>query len=423
MTREQYEKQRATFMEEAQNFINSNKIEEANQKMAEINKLDADFENAVKTQANLDALNKVPMPVIENAITKPQAIEPLTINNVNFENYNEDIYVNAWAKDMMKVQLTADEQKVFDAVNSAFTHTTENTGVVIPKTVIDGIFNEIEGLYPLWADVFKTGVKGNVTLLKADNSTDAAWYDEETETADGQETFGEITLTGCELSRSIDVSWKLREMSIEEFIPFIQSQLAEKIGKALGYGVAVGKGKSSASEHKDEPKGIITALKAESGKPQVIEYTDLPTYAQCTEFMSKIKSAYKQGAFIYATNDTIWNVLANIVDGNGRPYFIPDVVSGGVGRILGVVVKEDDSIPTGDILLGNANRGYHANINKDVVLDSEEYKKKRKTCYIAYGIVDGDVRTTKAFALLTKASVMSLSSRKVSSELKEKDEK
>lgn len=415
MTKEQYEKQRAALMEEAQNFINSTKIEEANKKMEEINKLDADFENAIKTQANLDALNKVPMPVIENAITKPQAIEPLNVGNiVDVENYNEDLYVNAWAKDIMNKQLSMDEQKVFDAVNSAFTHTTENTGTVIPKTVTDGIFKEVGELHPLWEDVLKTHVKGKVALLRSTSSSNAGWYDESTETEDGKETFDEIVLSGWDLSRSITVSWKLREMSVKEFIPFIQSHLAEKVGEALGYAVAVGKGASS-----KEPKGIITALKAEGSTPQIVQYTDKPTYADITKCISLVKSAYKNGAFAYANNSTIWNVLANIVDGNGRPYFIADTTTGGVGRILGITVKEEASIPDGATLFGNAKRGYHANVNKDVILDSEDHKKKRETDYIAYGIIDGDVRTTKAFSLLINSTDMSLSSRKTNSRAKE----
>ena len=86
------------------------------------------------------------------------------------------------------------------------------------------------------------------------------------------------------------------------------------------------------------------------------------------------------------------------MDATGRPCFIADTTAGGVGRLFGFVVEEDDSVDT--LLFGNANKGYHLNINKQMTLDQEDHKKARTTDYIAYAIMDGDVRTEKAFAYL-----------------------
>ena len=419
MDRTVYENKRRQLVEEAQNFINASNLEEYNRVEEEIKNLDKQFDEEAEAQANLNALNSMvnivnPINVQNSLGVGACEIEPLNLNTditnivdgvLNKE--QEEIYVNAWAKDMMNKPLTEAENAIFEAQNS-FTHTTGNTGILIPETVVAGIWKEVGEQYPLWEDVFKTSVKGNIKVLKSTSSSEAKWYDEATPTEDGKEEFGEITLTGCELSRDITVSWKLREMAVKEFIPFIQSQLAEKIGAALGYGVANGKGKPGGGDsHKAEPRGIITALKKESETPRVIEYDEATPldYTMCTKAMSLIKSAYKNGAYIYADNATIWNQLANITDKVGRPYFIADTSTGGVGRILGLTVKEDDSIGEGSILFGNANKGYHANINKEIILDSEEHKKKRETDYIAYGIVDGDVRTLDAFALITKKAV------------------
>lgn len=408
-----YDNKRKELVTEAQNFINASNLEDYNRIEEEIKNLDKQFEEEAKAQANLDALNNIVNAANVQTITPIAgtiAIDPLNLDNsivdTDLENKkNEDLYINAWAKDMMNKPLTEEERAIFDAKNEAFTHTTENTGIVIPTTVMDGIWKEVGEQYPLWNDVLKTGIKGNVEILKSTGSSKANWYDEETKTEDGKETFAKGMLTGCELARSIAISWKLREMSIKEFIPFVQSQLAEQIGAALGYGVALGKGKPSESDSfKPEPRGIITALKAESGTPQIIEYDDANPleYKTCTSALACIKSAYIKGASVYADNATIWNEIANITDKTGKPFFVPDPTSGGVGRMLGIVVKEDDSIPTGDILVGNANAGYHANINKQVSLDSEDRKKDRETDYLAYGIVDGDIRTSKAFAYITK---------------------
>lgn len=416
MDRQVYENKRNELVLEAQNFINASNLEEYNRIEVEIKNLDTQFEDEAKAQANLDALNNtvntvnIVSPKNIVPLSNVGAIDPLNLENgiidVDIENKkNEELYVNAWAKHMMNKVLTDEERAIFDAKNE-YTHTTDNTGIVIPETIMTGIWSEAASLYPLWADVFKTGIKGNVTLLEEESSTEAKWYKEEVETEDGTEKIKKgYVLTGCELSRDIMVSWRLREMSMKEFIPYIQTQLAKAMGAGLAYGVSQGKG---ASEENPEPKGIITTLMSEANKPHVIEYTpdtDDLSYTKMTSAMSKIKSTYMKGACVYADNSTIWNKLANLVDSVGRPYFIPDPTSGGVGRIFGLIVKEDDSIPTGSILIGNANAGYHANVNKQATLDSEEYKKKRKTCYISYAIVDGAVRTTNAFAFIAPKTV------------------
>ena len=66
-----------------------------------------------------------------------------------------------------------------------------------------------------------------------------------------------------------------------------------------------------------------------------------------------------------------------------------------------MVVKEDDSMKDDEILLSNARDGYHMNINKEISMMTEEHVKKRRTDYCGYAIMDGNITTSKAHALLT----------------------
>lgn len=413
--REDYLNQKKALIDKMSNFCAEGNTEEYEKTKTEIENLDKDFETFSNMQAEIKALNDSVKGVnLTNIQTNTTIKNPTVASTLDLENNTvvEDKakepkeYLNAWAKNMLGQNMTNEERKAFDFVNSAtYTHTTENTGVLVPEEVMSGIFKEVEEQYPLWKDVLKTNAPGSISLLKSESSSDAKWYDEETETEDGKETFKKVTLNGCELSRSITVSWKLKAMAIKEFIPFIQSQLSEKIGAALGYGVSQGRGVPGESDNWEaEPMGVVTALNKTENVAQVIEYTDIPTYQEITTAVGKVKGAYKNEACFYANGTTIWQVLANIVDKTGRPYFVANPISGGVGTILGKTVKEDDSMKGGEILFGNAKRGYHANINKQVLLDSEDHKKKRETDYIAYGIVDGNIRTADAFSLLKKNS-------------------
>lgn len=411
MTKQEYIEKRKAMTDMAQTLIDEGKLEESKAKMQEIDDLDAEWDKTAQALADLRALSdNQPTFDIENMAGVQEEGKVVEMANFVPQKTNDpeamfksDAYVTAWAKEMMGKSLTADEQNIVDMVN-AYTHTTGNTGIVIPETVAQGIWDMVEELYPLWADAQKTYVKGTYTVPIANTSTDAAWYDEATATADGTETFRSLTLNGCELARAITVSWKLREMAIDDFIPYIQRRLAEKMGAALGYGVAQGKGQPGVGDSfKPEPKGIITELEGETSTPQIVEYdgTDGITYADLTTARSKVTIGTNALAF-YAKAETIWTGLANVKDNNGRPIMVADPVNGGVNRIFGIPVKEDDSIPAGDVLLGAPGVGYIANVNKDVALQTEEHVKARTADYCAYAIVDGGVLSTKAFALLTE---------------------
>lgn len=406
-----YTDKRQNLLNEAQQLIDEGKLEDAEKKMQEVTALDNQWDAIAEAQANMQALSDNQRMYNVQQLTGAQVVDGTVTEKMNLgipaegatddmkQLYQSEDYTNAWSKMMMGKPLSAAETDVIQKVN-AYTHTTENTGVVIPKTVAAGIWDMIEELYPYWSDIQKTYVKGNYNALIGDESSEAKWYDEATATEDGKEDIKELSLTGCELSRAITVSWKLREMSVEDFIPYIQRKMARKMGAGLGYGATHGKGKPSASEFKPEPLGVVTALEKESSKPQVVEYTaGALTYKELTTARSKVKVGANE-LKIYANSATIWGELANVMDGNGKPLFIPDPVNNGIYRILGMEVKEDDSFADGEILMSSPFVGYLANVNKDMSVMTEEHVKARTVDYCGYAIVDGGVTSTKAHALL-----------------------
>ena len=406
MNKKQYEAKRTALMYEAQALINAGKAKEAEEKMNEVKALDEQWDAIAQAEANFRALNQEPKAMnpekIEDSIADKNIAEAET---PVAKAWASEEYKNAWAKTMMGIPLSNEENDAYKLVNEAFTHTTQNTSVVIPKTVSKGIWEMAGEMYPYFGDITKTYVNGVLTMIQEDTSSDAKWYDENTSTEDGKETFKEFTLNGCELARDITVTWKLKEMAIEDFIPYIQRKMAKKMGAAAGYGVTHGAG-AQASTGKPEPMGVVTALEKETGTPQVVTYANgkEPTYKDMLALRAKVKSGYGAGLAAYANTKTIWNKIAAIVDENGRPIFVPDTTAGGAYRVLGMLVKEDDSMKDGEILASNAKDGYHLNINKEMTMIPEDHVKERKTDYCGYAIMDGNVLTTKAHALLKEAA-------------------
>ena len=400
MNKQQYLAMRNQLMNEAQALIDAGKAAEAEEKMKEVAALDERWDAIAQAQANFRALNAEPVaaaPTIpEDTTGKDNAVDDA------MKALESEEYKTAWVKMLMGKQLTQDESETYMMVNEAFTHTTENTSIVIPKTVTKGIWEMAAEMYPYFADVTKTYVNGTLSMIQEDTSSDAAWYEESKNTEDGKETFKEFQLSGCELARAITVSWKLKEMSIEDFIPYIQRRMARKMGAAAGYGATHGKGKGGSG--KPEPVGTVTALLNAEGTPQVVRYKKgtSPTYQNILDARAKVKSGYSANLKIYANSTTIWTRLASIVDANKRPIFLADPTGNGQIRILGMAVKEDDSMKDGEILISNPSDGYHMNINKEMTMMTEDHVKGRKTDYCGYAIMDGNIVTDKAHVLLTE---------------------
>ncbi len=400
MNKQQYLAMRNQLMNEAQALIDAGKAAEAEEKMKEVAALDERWDAIAQAQANFRALNAEPVaaaPTIpEDTTGKDNAVDDA------MKALESEEYKTAWVKMLMGKQLTQDESETYMMVNEAFTHTTENTSIVIPKTVTKGIWEMAAEMYPYFADVTKTYVNGTLSMIQEDTSSDAAWYEESKNTEDGKETFKEFQLSGCELARAITVSWKLKEMSIEDFIPYIQRRMARKMGAAAGYGATHGKGKGGSG--KPEPVGTVTALLNAEGTPQVVRYKKgtSPTYQNILDARAKVKSGYSANLKIYANSTTIWTRLASIVDANKRPIFLADPTGNGQIRILGMAVKEDDSMKDGEILISNPSDGYHMNINKEMTMMTEDHVKGRKTDYCGYAIMDGNIVTDKAHVLLAE---------------------
>ena len=415
MTKKAYLEKRKALLDEAQNLLNEGKLEEYRAKENEIKDLDAQFEEIATAQANMNALAENPVVTdianlgVQVAGATPAAA-PIPAAPQPMDEAN--LYRVAFAKTMMGMALEQNEVELFNRVNAEFrranaTQTAAQHSILIPETVRNGIWQEIGEAHPIIGDLAMTFVPGDLTIIKEENPlSDAKALDEDDEAGDDDELgFGELNLSGCELAKAITISWKMKKMSIDAFLTYITSKIAEKMGNALAKWVTVGKGKPGTGDiWKAQARGIETVLVAESGTPQIVTYTGNVEYDTMVDALGKIKSGYLNGSAIYAKNTVIWGQLAKIKDDNKRPMFIPDVTTGGVGRMFGLVVKEEDGIPDDEILIGNVSKGYVINANENISMYQEDHVKQRITDYMGYAIIDGDVLTTKAFAIIKKSA-------------------
>lgn len=416
MRYEDYKTKRDELMAKAKAALDGGKVDEAKAARKEIEELDAAYEAAQAEMANLTALEsglaKPAAPVAPQAIVAATGSAITVDPVVNTAEAREDMYRMAFAKTLMECSLSAEESEVFARVNQDAFATVANKAsgnqVVIPTTMKQQIWEEMAELHPIINEVEFTDVPGKVEIPKeTGNSGNASWVDEDTAATSGTLSLSNVTLDGHELVKAITVSWKLKTMSIDAFLTYITSKIAERMGAAIANAIVNGLGVPGQNDtFKAQPYGIITRLKAETNTPQVVTYTHGGSagYANITTALGLIKSGYMDGVKIYAKNSDIWNQLANITTTQKQPIFIPDPTGQTIGRLFGREVLEEDAVPAGSFLIGNVRRSYVMNRSQDVSIYTEEHTLARTTDYMGYAILDGDLLTTKAFALIEEAA-------------------
>lgn len=389
MDKEQYLEQRNALVAQAEGLINEGKFEDSAAKQEEIKALDNKFETVTKELANLAALKEQGAVELENKtledLTNLQVIE----KNGDIQNMNKDqVLVNAFAKAVMGQELTSQEMK-----NVTYA---EDNGIMIPKTSMTEIIGLVSEEYPFFGDAKKMNVRGYLTVKrhKAIKSGDAKGYKEKEETEVEENDFVEVVVKGVEVAKLIEVSFKLESMSVPEFMEYLKKELVERIGTVVGTWVFTG----DATTDK-EFEGVVKVLDT-SGQTVKYSASGEVSYETLTGAMAKLASQFQTGASFYANNATIWNKLANVLDKNGRPIFIPDATSGGVGRIFGLVVKSDGGAPDGVIVVGKPSSGYVINTNKGLSVDSDKNLKKRTTEFLGHAIMDGKVTDERAFVAI-----------------------
>lgn len=289
-------------------------------------------------------------------------------------------YRSAWAKKMLyfaEDKFTEDEKRALgDAItttSTTFVQSTEDTqginngGLFIPTSVRNDILTLIYKTSPFLADVRKLEVAGNVDLPRLIAADDAQWYTELTNTVNEGIEWGKLQLTGWELAKDVEVTWKLEAMTPDSFINFIIEELGQKMGKALATAVLYGNGSN-------KPTGALNGLVAVTSGTDPIE-TCINTYKSLGEDA-------RIGAKCYISTDV--NIaIAQMKDNSNKYQYL-----GGKPVVSLFELVVDPYLSGNDVLVGNP-RNYILNTVKGVEMNKEIQTKPRRVIYSAYAIYDG----------------------------------
>ena len=302
-------------------------------------------------------------------------------------------YRTAWAKKLMgrpEKDFTEEEKRALgDAItttdtefvaSAAETQGINNGGLFIPKSVRNDIMEIITDSSPIYRDVRKLNVAGNIELPYLDEADDAEWYTELKETKNEGQKYANLQLTGWELAKDVEITWKLEQMAVDSFIPFIVEELAAKMGIALVNAIIYGDGVN-------KPKGITKGLTA-------IKEGETPVDRIIAAYKSLSKEARRGAKTYISTNVNI--DICGYKDNNGNYPFLQGLATNKL-----TPVEVDPYLKDDDIISGNM-RNYILNEVTPVRVDKESKIKPRRIVYGGYAIYDGVARP-EYFAYSQKA--------------------
>ena len=389
MTRlEEIEARKLEIRSEVESTEDVEKIDELNQEVDALDEEVKEIKEQEKNQSIAEELEK------NETKAKKVVMEERKMEEKRFDLSSKE-YRSAWAKKVMGLsqdKFTADELKALgDAVTTtatefvasdASTQGINNGGLFIPTSVRDDLMELISKESPIFRDVRKLAVKGNVDLPYLFEADDANWYTELNDTKNEGMEFRNLQLTGWELAKDIVITWKLEEMAVDSFIDFIVDELYNKMGKTLINAVIYGDGNN-------KPTGVTNGLTPVTRGANAIDRI-INTYA------SLDKDA-RIGAKVYISTETNLDIISYKDENGNYPYL------SGVPAVSGFSVEVDPYLNGHDIVAGNM-RYYILNEVTAPRLDKERTVKGRKVTYGAYAIYDGKAKPG-AFALGQKTEV------------------
>lgn len=291
--------------------------------------------------------------------------------------------------DVERTALTAMEQR------AAFTVTTSNTSSVVPVELQSEIISLIDNSTALFSDVTRDTIPGQYELVRHKSITkgDAAKTAEgAAPTDEEQNVFDRITLTGDEIKKTVKLSRKMMVQSLDSFRNYINREVSARCGVA-GDKIVLAK-------LVDGTLGMAAGNKINVAKAGTLTKADV---MKALSLLKTYGNPAAKGVRIYANQSTIWNQIAAIEDATKRSYFIDERDDDPTvkGRIFGSIVKLEDNLEDGVIMLGYPDL-FRSNLFDGPVVEAVTLPDGSwNTAINGYMLYDGGLAVPESFVQLT----------------------
>ena len=347
--KEKYLADRKALLDSANELINEGKIEEANAKMAEIETLDNNFENACKAQANLNAMqDNTKITDVTNLGGNIVGTVIDKIDNGVIETddiYNSVEYRKAFMNHVVKGASIPRQFKNEDA-NTV----TTDIGEVIPTTVMERIVEKLEATGMILPLVTRTAYKGGLTIPTSSVKPVATWVSEGFGSDKQKKTTDGVVFAYHKLRCAISVSLETDVIALPVFETTFINNVVEAMVKAQEQAIISGDGDG-------KPKGILAETVA-TGQNVDIAAASAPEYTTLTKAEGLLPLVYENDAVWFMTKKTFAEFLG-MVDSEGHP----------IARVnYGISGKPERTLLGRTVVLNDYMSSYASTVENDTVV-------------------------------------------------------
>lgn len=349
--KEKYLENRKALLDSANELIAEGKIEDANAKIAEIEKLDSDFEDACKAQANLNAIeSKAKFTDVTNAGVKIEGGKTM------------DIFENGIVTEPISIYDSLEYRKAFmnnvinnTAIPAKFKNEDANTkttdiGEVIPPTIMEKIIEKLEATGMILPLVTRTGYKAGVTIPISSVKPVATWVSEGSGSDKQKKTTDGVVFTHHKLRCAISMSLETDVMALPVFEVSFINNVVEAMVKTQEQAIISGSGEG-------QPKGIL-AETVVSGQNVDVASNGKITYETLVGAEAALPLAYENDAVWFMTKKTFMSFVG-MVDENKQP----------IARInYGINGKPERILLGRQVILNDYMSSYASTVTNDTVV-------------------------------------------------------
>lgn len=304
MKKETYLQKRGELMNQAQQLLDAGDTEKFEDVTKQIEKLDNEYEESSKRQANLDALkDRVAGPDFAAAAVNPQ------FGNVvgRYEQgAPDDMYDSAEYKAAFQAYVCRGVPIPAKFSNVDQNTKTSDASVVIPTTTVQKIYEAMERVGNILPLVTRTNFAGGMSVPTSSVKPTATWVAEGAGSDTQKKTVSYISFSYHKLRCAVRVSYEMDNMAYG----FFEAQLAQNVAEAIvkAEETAIFKGTGSG-----QPKGFLTEIATGNiniANTKHISYADL----------CKAEGLEEDDEAIWVmTKATFMNEIQGMVDTDGQP--------------------------------------------------------------------------------------------------------
>ena len=238
-----------------------------------------------------------------------------------------------------------------------------STTNAVPTIVSDKFFEKMKRLAPMLSEITLLRVAGNIQFVAEGTRNSATKHTENAALDASADTTVSVSLGGFEFMKVIKISRTAKLMSIDAFEGWLVDMLAGDIARKIDDYIL-----------NDASNGVAHAFTFTTDTNQILNTaTTGYTYKNVCDLIALLPAAYDAEAKFLVNKATLYGEIAQILDTNQRPIFVPDTVSGVGGRLMGYPVVVDDYVSTSNkaLYLGKWT-DVVGNLPEDIHVDADE---------------------------------------------------